>query len=206
MEPASKMFLLDMLDYEQQTVQNNNTPSRKYRNKIQYYTLETPTMTTKFIPPRYCTSNGRIPNEILLLGDTLILEHEITPASPNSYTTLNGNPSKNLKNLKKHENVNGDPLEQISILETPTLNNQFIMITGPGNNKVDKINNEFIELINLSVISLLANNRSIAVPGPGTNNSNPITTVRHNVQRVRKGIHTSTQNTLSAGQSRVSCM
>ena len=37
MDSASKNLLLELLDYEQQTVQNNNTPSRKYRNKIQHY-------------------------------------------------------------------------------------------------------------------------------------------------------------------------
>ena len=109
-------LLLDLLDYEQQTVQNNDTPSIKDRNNIQHSTLETPTMTTKFIPPQYCTSNGRIPNEILLPGDTLLLEHKITPASLLSYTPVNGNPSTNLEHLIQHENDNADPLEQRHII------------------------------------------------------------------------------------------
>ena len=80
-------------------------------------------MTTKFIPPQSCTSNGLIPNETLFPGDTLLLEHKITPASLHSYTTVNDNPSTNLKHLIQHDNDDGDPLAQRSILETPTLSN-----------------------------------------------------------------------------------
>ena len=99
---VSKKVSLNLVNYEQQTVQNNNTPSIEYRNNIQHSTLETPTVTTKFIPPLYCNSNGQIPNEILLPGDTLILEHEITPASLHSYTTVNDNPSTNLEPRTSH--------------------------------------------------------------------------------------------------------